>query len=260
MPQPRRSLVLSAALVSAAVAGWLSASSLASKSAETGNEIAADQQVTELLNRMHSGELSGRDHRWLLERLLSLGRLEEARRVLSPLLVDQPHQIRLSLLMADLLRQTGAPETALHELDQLLSIHPNHPGVMQMRVLVDLQQGRSSEATVWLQQKFQALPAGKRTLVGLLMADLQIQQGRQEQAEVLYRQLAAETTGDARPVLALAMLRGEQGRTNDMQVLLHEARRRRGLEGVEDPLIDAVGARWGLQASRQRPPHPTSKL
>jgi len=63
MSKPRRSLVLSAALVSAAVAGWLSASSLASKSAETGNGIAADQQVTELLNRMHSGELSGRDHR-----------------------------------------------------------------------------------------------------------------------------------------------------------------------------------------------------
>ena len=260
MPQPRRSLVLSAALVSAGVAGWLSASSLASKSAETGNEIAADQQVTELVNRMHSGELSGRDHRWLLERLLSLGRLEEARRVLRPLLVEQPHQIPLALLMADLLRQTGAPETALRELDQLLSLHPNHPGVMQMRVLVDLQQGRSSEATLWLQQKFQALPAGKRTPVGLLMADLKIQQGRQDQAAVLYRQLAAETTGDARPVLALAMLRGEQGRTHDMQVLLHEARRRRGLEGVEDPLIDAVGARWGLQASRQRPPHPTSKL
>ena len=260
MPQPRRSLVLSAALVSAAVAGWLSASSLASKSAETGNEIAADQQVTELVNRMHSGELSGRDHRWLLERLLSLGRLEEARRVLRPLLVEQPHQIPLALLMADLLRQTGAPETALRELDQLLSLHPNHPGVMQMRVLVDLQQGRSSEATLWLQQKFQALPAGKRTPVGLLMADLKIQQGRQDQAGVLYRQLAAETTGDARPVLALAMLRGEQGRTHDMQALLHEAQRRRGLEGVEDPLIDALGARWGLQASRQRPPHPTSKL
>ena len=260
MPKPRRSLVLSAALVSAAVAGWLSASSVASKSAETGNEIAADQQVTELLNLMHSGELSGSDHRSLLERLLSLGRLEEARRVLRPLLVEHPHQIPLALLMADLLRQTGAPETALRELDQLLSLHPNHPDVMQMRVLVDLQQGRSNEATVWLQQKFQALPAGKRTPVGLLMADLEIQQGRQGQAAVLYRQLAAETTGDERPVLALAMLRGEQGRIQDMQVLLHEARRRRGREGVGDPLIDSVGARWGLQASRQRPPHPTSKL
>ena len=260
MPQLRRSLLWSAALVSTAVAGWLSASSLASKSAETGNEIAADQQVTELLEQMRSGELSSSEHRWLLKRLLALGRLEEAQRVLHPLLVEQPQQISLALLMADLLRLTGDPQAALRDLDQLLSLHPNHPGVMQMRVLVNLQQGRISEATAWLQQKFQALPRGKRTPVGLLMADLELQQGRQDQAAALYRQLAAESTGDARPVLALAMLRGEQGRAQDMQVLLHEARLRRGLEAVGDPLIDAVGARWGLQASRQRPPRPTSKL
>ena len=92
------------------------------------------------------------------------------------------------------------------------------------------------------------------------MADLEIQQNRQDQAAVVYRQLAAETTGDERPVLALAMLRGEQGRIQDMQVLLSKGRRRRGLEGVGDPLIDDIAARWGLQALRQRPPHPTSKL
>lgn len=64
-------------MVSAAVAGLLAASSLALKSVETGNEIAADQQVTELLGRIRSGELSDSDHRWLLGRLLELGRLEE---------------------------------------------------------------------------------------------------------------------------------------------------------------------------------------
>ena len=46
------------------------------------------------------------------------------------------------------------------------------------------------------------------------------------------------------------MLRGEQGRANEMQVLLHEARLRRGPEAVKDPLIDAVGAHWGLQVHR----------
>ena len=59
------------------------------------------------------------------------------------------------------------------------------------------------------------------------MADLKIQQGRQDQAAVLYRQLAAETTDDARPVLALAMLRGEQGRTHDIRSYCIE----RGVEG-----------------------------
>ena len=94
----------------------------------------------------------------------------------------------------------------------MMSLRPNHPGVMQMRVLVDIQQGWRSNETIWLQQKFQALPAKKRTPLGLLMADMEMQQGSQEQATVLYSQLAAETTGDALPLLSLAMLLGEKGR------------------------------------------------
>ena len=99
-----------------------------------------------------------------------------------------------------------------------------------------------------------------RQIIERLGGYLDIQQGRQERAADLYRQLSAESIGDARPVLAVDMLRGEQGRAHDMQVLLHEARLRRGLEAVGDPLIDAVAARWCLKALRQRPPHSASKL
>ena len=253
MPQPGRKLLLSAALISAAVSGWLASSSLASIRAQMHSSIDSDPQISELLHQMRSGELPGQDQQWLLGHLLVLGRLEEAQRVLAPLLKQHPHQISLTLLMADLHRRTGSPERAMNDLDQVLALHPNHPEAMQMRVLVELQRGRISEARSWLQQTFQALPVAQRTSVGLLMADLELQQGHHDRATALYRQLAGESKGDARPVLALAMLRGEQGRTDDMQVLLHEARLRRGPEAVKDPLIDTVGAHWGLQAQRQRP-------
>ena len=252
MPLPGRKLLLSAALVSAAVAGWLASSSLASMRAQTDSGIDSDPQISELLHQMRSGELPGRDQQWLLGHLLDLGRLEEAQLVLAPLLEQHPHQISLRLLMADLHRRTGSPQRAMDDLDQVLALHPNHSEAMQMRVLVELQRGRVSEARGWLQQTFQALPVAQRTSVGLLMADLELQQGHPDRAIAIYRQLAGESKGDARPVLALAMLRGEQGRADDMQVLLHEARLRRGTEAVEDPLIDAVGAHWGLQAQRQR--------
>ena len=253
MPLPGRKLLLSAALVSAAVAGWLASSSLASMRAQTDSGIDSDPQVSELLDQMRSGELPSRDQQWLLGHLLDLGRLEEAQLVLAPLLEQHPHQISLMLLMADLHRRTGSPERAMKDLDQVLALQPNHSEAMQMRVLVDLQRGRVSEARGWLQQTFQALPVAQRTSVGLLMADLELHQGHHDRATALYRQLAGESTSDARPVLALAMLRGEQGRADDMQVLLHEAQLRRGPEAVKDPLIDAVGAHWGLQAQRQRP-------
>ena len=65
------------------------------------------------------------------------------------------------------------------------------------------------------------------------MADLEMKQGREHQAAMLYHQLAAETTGDARPVLALAMLRGEQGRIHEMQVNCMKRGVKGGLKGWE---------------------------
>lgn len=260
MLQPHRSLRLGAALIAAALAGWLGSSSMASRQAAATSGSVTDPQETELLSRFGRGELSEHEHRRLLERLLARERFDAAQQVLQPLLERHPERLHLILLRADLLRLSGSPGQARHHLDQLLSRYPNHPDALRLRVLVDLQRGHRSEATLFIRERFQALPPGERTEVGLLLADLKRQHASSEEAAALYRQLAAEAARDARPVLALAMLRGEQGRAKEMQVLLQEARQRRGLEALEDPLIDAVGARWGVQAQRHQPAATQSRL
>ena len=73
-----------------------------------------------------------------------------------------------------------------------------------------------------------------------------------EAAAALYMQLATESPKDARPLLALAMLRQEQGRGKEVQALLQEARERRGQGDRPDSLIDELASSWGLRAARVR--------
>ena len=88
--------------------------------------------------------------------------------------------------------------------------------------------------------------------LGLLLGDLQRQSGQTKQSADLYRQLAEESPNDARPLLALAMQRQDEGNAKEVQALLESARKRRGETGENDQLVDELSARWGLSAIRVR--------
>ena len=155
--------------------------------------------------------------------------------------------------MADLKRQTRDLDGARRDLDQLLQLHPTNLDLLQMSVLVDLQQGHSERAQALLKKRFLETSPGKRMDLGLLLADLHLLTDQRDQAAEIYRDLASESPSEARPLIALAMLRQEQGRVIEVQELLLEARRRRGRSAMDDPLIDALGARWALNAARTLP-------
>ena len=74
----------------------------------------------------------------------------------------------------------------------------------------------------------------------MLLADLLRQGGSNQAAMNLYGQLARENMNDARPLLALALLRQERGGEEAVHTLLEQARERRDANGLIDPLIDAV--------------------
>ena len=261
MLRARRSLLLVTALAAAGFAGWIAAFSLAPQTSARGSRVVVDREVSQLLEQLKQGNLDGQERQQLLERLLLLGRYSEAVLVLRPWLEQQPGSLSLRLLMADLLRLTGDGAGAARELDQLLRLHPNNPEVLQLQVLVDLQQGRADAAVKRLSDQFSARAKGQRLELGLLLADLQRQGGQSETAAALYVQLAGEAPKDARPLLALAMLRQDQGRGQEVQTLLQEARQRRGRQG-SDPLIDELASSWGLRAARLRaetPARPSDK-
>ena len=253
MPFANRVVPLGLSLAAALLIGWWLSVSLTTDTTARGSRAVVDQQVASLLNRLdQEGDLPQQDRQRLLMRLLELGRLQEAQLVLGPLLQEQPRSISLALLMADLRRLNNEPDQARRDLDLLLRLHPNHPRVLELRVLVEQQQKRGPQALKDIKTRFEAGPKGQRLELGLLLGDLQRQSGQTKQSAGLFRQLAEESPNDARPLLALAMQRQDEGNAKEVQALLESARKRRGETGQSDQLIDDLAARWGLSAIRVR--------
>ena len=66
----------------------------------------------------------------------------------------------------------------------------------------------------------------------------------------LYSKLAAENKTDEGPLLAIALLRQEQGDTEAVHTLLKQARKGRDANGRIHPFIDVVAGQLGLSAAR----------
>ena len=258
MPRPLRLILLAGALLGAGLVGWLPAASFAPQTAARGSRLVVDREVSYLMQKLGDEQLDDEGQRQLLERLLALGRLQEAQQVLHPLLEKEPGSLGLALLMADLRRLNGDSRGARTDLDQLLQLHPDHPEVLKLGVLVEIQDGRTTHALQLLTQRFQNIGPGRRGDMGMLLADLQRRTGQVNAAVGLYQQLAEESPTDARPLLALAMLRQEQGKAEEVSDLLEKARQRRGNERDADELIDTLASSWGLSAQRIRAGQPAS--
>ena len=251
MPSPRRILLLLVSMVGAALVGSITAASMAPETRARGSRPAEDQQVETLMKQLQGqDELSEAERVMLLERLVAQERLQEAEVVLQPWLSGRSTPRELSLFKAELQRRNGQPESARSSLQHLMRLHPNDPQVLQLLVLLDQQRGRQNLATAELTARFKGLEPGQRLEIGLLLADLLRQGGSQQAAVNLYRQLAAEEPTNTRPLLALALLQQDLGRTKDVDALLKQARQRQDSNGRIEPLIDVLAGRLGLSAAR----------
>ena len=215
MPRPKRLLLLGLSLVSASFLGWSIAASLTSQTTASANRTDEDLQV-----EPHT-------RRTLLDILLAQSRFEDALLVLQPWLAEQPRSLNLALLSADLHRLTGNTDAALTELKRLLRLHPVDAQVLQLLVLVEQTNGNGKKALQDLQKRFSDQPPGSRLELGLLVADVQRQDGQPQAAAKMYAQLAAESPTDSRPQLALALLKRDQGQVQEVQALLQQTRQRR---------------------------------
>ena len=147
MQSPRRILLLLASMVGAALVGWIVAASMASETRARASPLAEDQQVATLMQRLQDpDERSEAERVLLLERLVSMERLQEAEVVLQPWLSGRSTPRELTLFKAELQRRNGQPEAARRSLQQLMRLHPDDLQVLQLMVLLDQQQGRHREA------------------------------------------------------------------------------------------------------------------
>ena len=251
MPSPRRILLLLASMVGAALVGWVAAASMAPETRARSTRQAEDLQVELLMQQLQNQEeLSEAERGLLLERLVTLERLQEAEVVLQPWLSGRSTPRELTMFKADLQRRNGQPEAARRSLQHLLRLHPNDLQVLQLLVLLDLELGHQGQVIAELTTRFKGLEPDQRLEIGLLLADLLRQGGSDQTAMKLYSQLATENKTDARPLLALALLQQERGDSEAVHTLLKQARERRDSNGRINPLINVVAGQLGLSAAR----------
>ena len=139
------------------------------------------------------------------------------------------------------------------EQGQGLNIKRDPNEALQRLTLLRLEKGSGGQAQAQLKALIdkarkpvvqpQVLP------IGMLLADLQQQQGQKAEAAALYLKLATDFPRDPRPLLALALLRQEQGDTKAAQEAMAMARSRQ--PDKPDPRLDQVAASWGLSSLRK---------
>jgi predicted Zn-dependent protease len=254
VPRPGRLLPLA---IGGAVAGCLTLGWwLGQITAPAGPErsrLQLERQLAQLQGRRNSGSISATDQQRLLELLLALGQEREAIQLLEPMADQQPQRWQLRLLLAELRRKGNDRSGAEQELRRLLSQQPERIEALQLLTLLQLEQGRGLEAQnrlkALLQKKLTPTARPEAVAIGLLLADLQWQQGQQAEATALYTRLAAEFAKDPRPLLALALLQQEQGDGRAAQDALALARARMSEgSGVR---LEQVASSWGVNSLRR---------
>lgn len=242
--------MLVAGLAIAAGGGWLLLQMVQPPSLQSATRAQLDQQVQDQLRHRRRDSLPPDEERRLLERLIALGRSRDAIALVQDQLKQHPKDWRWRLLLSELLRRSGQQSAADRELALLLRLHPEQEEVLKVASLNDLNRGRSKVAIERVKRRFDARPPGQRLKLGLLLADLQRQSGQVKDATTTYQQLAKENGSDPRPLLALALIRQEQGQGAAAQELLAQAQRRQSPEQASQRPLAGLAARWALLSAR----------
>jgi tetratricopeptide (TPR) repeat protein len=212
-----------------------------------------ESQAEQLQTRVNSGNASEADRQRLLELLLAMGQQRQATVLLEQMADQQPERWQLRLLLAELRRNANDRSGAERELRQLLNLRPDRIEALQLMTLLQLEQGRGSQAQAQLKallaKASNPTPQPQAIGIGLLLGDLLQRQGQTADAAALYTRLAAEFAKDPRPLLALALLRQEQGDGKGAQEALAQARNRQ--PGQVNLRLDQVASTWGISSLRK---------
>jgi tetratricopeptide (TPR) repeat protein len=254
-----RGLLLSlgaVAVVGGSLAGgwWLGQHSRGANT--SSSQAAVERQANQLRQRLAEGTASEAEQQRLVQLLLVLNQQEEATVLLEQLADQQPKRWQLRLLLAELHRNNNNRSAAERELRQLLNLSPDRIEALQLMTLLQLEQGRGNEAQAQLKAQIEkaSKPAVQPQVLplGLLLGDLQQRMGQNAAAGATYTKLSTDFPRDPRPLLALALLRQEQGDPKAAQEALAQARIRQ--PGSKDSRLDRVAASWGISSLRQAKP------
>ena len=258
-------LLLAAALLAGAAGGgwWLgSRQRPPARSAPSANA-SLEREVRDLRQRLLRQQASPAEQQRLLELLVALNRRQDAIAVLEPLADREPDRWALRLLLAELRRDQGDRIGAQRELRMILNRRSDQLEALQLMTLLRLEQGEAGKAEAEVKAAYQKAlrpPVRPQALgLGLLLADLQQRRGQGAAAVATYRRLATEFPDDQRPLIALALLRDQQGDRNGALEALNQARQRLRDPGKGDPRLDRLAASWGLASLKGPGPEGSKK-
>lgn len=261
-PPPSRRLTAAVAALAAAVAlaagWWLGQRQVPGGGGAGDRRLALDGQAALLEQRLRAGQATAAERQRLLELLVALGRRQQAIGVLEPLADREPERWSLRLLLAELRRRQGDAAGAERDLRQILNRQPQTLDALQLWSLLLLERGRGLEAETRVRQQLDQALAQQESRsagvpLGLLLAELQQRRGTPAAAATTLLALAQGFPEDRRPLLALALLRREQGDRPGGLAALKLARQRGAAVEAADPLLDGLAARWALEPLREPP-------
>ncbi len=250
-------LVASALVTVSIIGGWLLGQHQAIK-AQGSSGGSSERQVALLQARLGDGSASATDQQRLVDLLIQQGQFQEASLVLERLADQQSQNWQLRLLLAELRRNNNDRTGAERELRLILNLKPDQIEALQLLTLLQLEQGRGAEAEAQLKTLLEAnsnpTPQPQKLGIGLLLGDLRQRQGKSADALALYDQLAKDFPRDPKPLLAIALLKQDEGDLPGASQALAQAQARQPEK--KDPRLDSVAASWELQILREtkKPP------
>ena len=269
LTQPRRfgayglAAAIALTLLAMGAGWWLGQRSGANRLAGDPRQTILEKEINVLVQREERHESSDTDRQRLLELLVGLGRQQEAIALLEPMADREPERWSLRLMLAELRRDNGDPTGAERELRQILSRQPHQVEALQLMSLLQLEQGKGSQALRQVQAAFTAAttPGIKPQALGLglLLAEIQDRVGQRPQAKATYQQLAVSFPQDPRPMVALAMLLQKSGDTPAALTALTNAKQRSGKTGNADPVLDQMASNWSMLLVRSQSNAATAK-
>ena len=119
--------------------------------------------------------------------------------------------------------------------------------------LLALEADQSTELIKSLNERLGTTPSDQRLGLGLLLADLQRLSGELKAASDRYRKLIEDNPQKPQPLLALALLKKDQGEGSEAITLLRKAMglTRQPTGPTND--LQTLELRWALEAARNRP-------
>ena len=137
-------------------------------------------------------------------------------------------------------------------MQRLRALHPNHPDVIALSSLLALNSKQVPAAVAEVNQVFQQSTPRQRLSLGLLLADLQRQAGDPSAARSTYALLISENPDRTEPLLALALLKRDQGEGDQALNLLRQAESLKGENNLDQRKLASTRLSWALEAARNR--------